>query len=76
MGITFISKDNFPTFICLSSDIVSGSVICNGLIGETIYTTDDGKWYVIIEKSGSSLYAESYKMPAFYTKPSPPPVPD
>lgn len=67
MAIQFLGKDNFPTFIGLSTDVVSGSVICAGLIGKTIYTTDDGKWYIIIEASGSSWFTQSFKLPALET---------
>jgi len=67
MSITFLGANNCPTYIGLSTDIVSGSVIGTPLIGATLYTTNDAKWYIIIEASGSSYFAESYKTPALET---------
>lgn len=68
MTIQFIEKDAFPTYIGLSTDIVSGSlVVGTPLIGKTIYTTDDGSWYIITGTSGSSYIVATYVMPALET---------
>ena len=64
MAVTFIDKDAFPTYIALSTDMNSGSIVNTPLIGKTVYTTDDQEWYIVIEASGSSYYTESFLLPA------------
>ena len=67
MSVTFVGKDNFPTYVALSTDIVSGSIIGTPMIGKTVYSMDDQKWYIVSEASGSSFYLESFVMPALET---------
>lgn len=67
MAVTFIGKENFPTYLALSTDIVSGSIAGTPLIGKTVYTYDDGAWYIIVYTSGSMYNLESYVMPALET---------
>jgi len=67
MSVQFIEKNNFPTYIAQASDIVSGSVLGTPLIGKTIYTWDDGAWYIITGASGSGYTTASYVMPALET---------
>jgi hypothetical protein len=67
MSVTLIGKDNFPTYIALSTDITSGSIVNTPLIGKTVYTTDDQAWYIITGTSGSSYKTASFVMPALET---------
>jgi hypothetical protein len=67
MAIQFIDKESFPTYIALSTDITSGSMLDAPLIGKTVYTTDDGAWYIITGTSGSSYTVQSFVMPALET---------
>ena len=66
MALQLISGNSFPTYLALSTDI-SGSVIKGAsLIGKTIYTTDDEKWYIITGEyltSSSGLKIVDFKLP-------------
>jgi len=67
MAITLIGKNDFPTYIALSTDITSGSIVGTPLIGKTVYTTDDQAWYIITGTSGSKFTTTSFVMPALET---------
>jgi hypothetical protein len=68
MAIQLIGKNEFPSYLAEASDIVSGSLAVGvGLIGKTIYTWDDGSWYIVVGTSGSSFVVSSYVQPALET---------
>ena len=57
-------KNNYPpTYIALSTDISSGSIVGTPKIGGTVFTTDDQAWYIVAEASGSKFYLQDYKAP-------------
>lgn len=64
MALKLISKDSFPAYIALSTDI-SGSAVIEGasLIGKTIYTTDTPAWYIIIGASASAISVSEFNYP-------------
>jgi hypothetical protein len=64
MAVVLVGVDAFPTYIALSTDLNSGSICGTPLIGKTLYTTDDRKWYIIAEASGSGFYAPPFVTPA------------
>ena len=53
----FISENSTPNYIALSTDISDSKITGASMIGKTVYTTDDQKWYII---SGSELTLEIY----------------
>lgn len=67
MSVLFIGADAFPEYIALSTDITSGSIVGTPRLGKTVYTTDDGAWYIVTGASGSSFTLESFVMPALET---------
>jgi len=64
MALFSISPDAFPAYIALSTDISGSKISGASLIGKTVYTTDDKKWYII---TGSELLLESFVQPALET---------
>lgn len=61
MALQFISSDNFPAYVALSSDITSGCPLAGAsLIGKTVYAEDTGDWYII---SGSGLILQKFYFP-------------
>lgn len=64
MAVHFIGEDSWPAYIALSTDITSGSIVGTPRLGKTVYTTDDGSWYIVSGTSGSSFTLESFVMPA------------
>lgn len=65
MALTLISIDSFPAYLALSTDVTSGCALDGAyLVGKTVYTTDDGKWYII---SASGLTLEPFVLPALQT---------
>lgn len=50
MTLTYIRENSFPVYTALSSDIdIDGKIDGASLIGKTVYTYDDKKWYIIKE---------------------------
>jgi hypothetical protein len=49
MTLKLISPNSEPTFIALSTDISGSKILGASLIGKTVFTTDDNKWYIIKE---------------------------
>lgn len=65
MALTLISIDSFPAYVALSTDVTSGCPLEGAtLIGKTVYTVDDKKWYII---SASGLILEPFVLPAAQT---------
>lgn len=65
MALILISESSFPAYLALSTDITSGSTIEGAsLIGKTVFTTDDGAWYIV---SGSELILTPFVLPALAT---------
>ena len=56
-----------PTYIAMSTDVVSGSIVGTPLLGATVYLMDSQEWYIVSESSGSSYYLLSYVDPALET---------
>lgn len=67
MALIYISLENIPTYIALSSDIVGGMLVGATALGKTVFTTNDGKWYLIAGVSGSSGSLVAYKAPPLAT---------
>lgn len=67
MAIIFLGKESFPTYMALSTDVTTGCAVGLSIMGGTVYTTDDQKWYIIYDTSGSRGVIESFKMPALET---------
>ncbi len=67
MSVMFVSLEGMPTYIAKSTDITSGSILGTPLLGKTVYTVDDQKWFIVGETSGSSYFLYDYVMPALQT---------
>ena len=63
MALQFISSESIPTYVALSTDIVSSQIAGAVLVGKTIFTTDDGKWYIIRK----NLDLADYVLPVAFT---------
>ena len=48
MSLIFVSSDSFPSYLALSTDITGSKIEGASLIGKTVYTTDDKKWYIVL----------------------------
>lgn len=59
MTLTYVSDEATPSYVALSTDIVDGKIEGAGLVGRLVFTTDDGKWYVI----GDDLVLAPYALP-------------
>ena len=60
MALKFIGVDCVPAYLALSTDIVTNTIAGLGLVGKTVYTTDDGKWFIV----KSDLTLAVYKQPS------------
>lgn len=47
MALTFISNENYPAFLALSTDISASKIAGASFVGKTVYTTDTMNWYII-----------------------------
>ena len=59
MAVTFIGKNAVPNYTCLSTDIVNGTLEKSYINGATVFSLDDGQWYIV--KEGHTL--EKYYNP-------------
>ncbi len=62
MTLKFIRKDTAPTYIALSSDIVTNQIAGASIIGGTVFLTDTGDWKVISD----DLTLENYTLPVVF----------
>jgi hypothetical protein len=47
MALIYVGKMNVPNFTALSTDISSSKITGASIVGATVFTTDDAKWYII-----------------------------
>ena len=59
MTLQLISANALPAYIAESSDVSGSSCPGAALIGKTVYTKDDQKWFIIV----SSGCVAAYKFP-------------
>ena len=48
MALTKLGIGNFPTYTCLTTDIVTNAVVGATIIGGTIFVTDNATWKIIL----------------------------
>lgn len=63
MALTFVGKMNVPNYTALSTDIVASAIPGASIVGATIFTIDDAKWYIV----ESDLTLSSYVLPVTAT---------
>ena len=49
MTLTFIGRDNIPTYIALSTDVSAGKIAGATTIGETVFLTDTDEWKIVLD---------------------------
>lgn len=47
MALTFKGKEATPNYVCISTDIESSTIDGISIVGGTVFSYDDSKWYVI-----------------------------
>jgi hypothetical protein len=64
MALVFLGKNSVPTYTALSSDIATNAIPGATFVGKTVYTTDDGKWFIIKKDLTLAVYkAPSLSVP-------------
>ena len=47
MALKFIDRNNFPTYLAVSTDVSDSKISGASLIGKTVFLTDTGAWKII-----------------------------
>lgn len=64
MTLKFIGFDSFPNYICLSTDIVGGTIPGIAIIGGSVFSYDDSNFYIIEPDLTLSPFNSNIKLTA------------